>query len=364
MSFIKKLFGQKDPPCTSYAEFWSWFSGMEKEFHQVVKKRRNIEKDFFDKMSAKLNEVREGFLFLTGMYDEQTVELVFTADGVIRNFVFIEELVSAAPKLEGWLFTAHKPPMDNDNLEIRMGDFRFGGDNLFFYANQEPGYPDEIDISVLHTEMTEENKNELTNGIFIFLDNYLGELGFSGDIDNVSIITNDQVKEELIPIFKLKDFISWRKKEFIEKYDGLRYDTANDKYAILEAELKSGQPLLAVVNSSLLQWEGKASHPWMAVLTIKYDGSNNNGMPREEEVELLNKMEDEIMLELTDADGYLNIGRQTAAGERELYFACRDFRKPAKVLASVATQYEKRFEIKVDIFKDKYWRSVEHFSQQ
>ena len=67
---------------------------------------------------------------------------------------------------------------------------------------------------------------------------------------------------------------------------------------------------------------------WVAVAELKYDGSNNNGMPDNETYELLNDIENEIMSELKDFDGYLNIGRQTARGAREIYFACRDFRKP------------------------------------
>ena len=39
--------------------------------------------------------------------------------------------------------------------------------------------------------------------------------------------------KELIPISKLKDFLTWREKEFIEKYEGTRHNTENDSYALL-----------------------------------------------------------------------------------------------------------------------------------
>src|SRR5689334_14764839 len=110
MNFIKKIFGNKEDntPVRSNSDFWNWFQKNERTFHNVVKKRGDIEGVFFDKLSAKLEELREGYYYLTGMLDANTVELVLTADGKIKNLVFVEELVRAAPNIPGWKFTAHK----------------------------------------------------------------------------------------------------------------------------------------------------------------------------------------------------------------------------------------------------------------
>ncbi len=54
-------------------------------------------------------------------------------------------------------------------------------------------------------------------------------------------------------------------------------------------------------------------------MTLKYDGSKNNGMPNNTDYELLGSIEDEILLSLKDKDGNLNIGRQTANNERDIY---------------------------------------------
>jgi hypothetical protein len=55
--------------------------------------------------------------FLTGMYNDDTVELVLTADGAVKNIVFVEELVNSAPKIEGWKFTALKPALDKQRCQ-------------------------------------------------------------------------------------------------------------------------------------------------------------------------------------------------------------------------------------------------------
>ena len=361
MNFLKNIFKKKDTPIRSHEDFWNWFCKNEKQFYKVVKESGNLEKDFFDKLSPKLNELKDGFFYVTGMYDDSTAELVLTADGIVKNIVFVEELVKSAPDLDGWKFTALKPALEIKDVSIKMAGFDFNKDNLSFYSNELAAYPDEIDITVIHDDYNEENKSEIINGVYIFLDNYLGELDFAVSIDNLKFLGKKDIEKELIPIDKLKDFLTWRQKEFIEKYEGIRYDTENDHCSILEADLENGTTLIALVNKELLQWDSKASHPWISILTLKYDGCNNNGMPNEEDYKLLDIIEEKIMLELKDVDGYLNIGRQTANGEREINFACKDFRKPSKIFFEIQKQYSDNFEIEYDIFKDKYWQSFSRF---
>lgn len=363
MSFLKNIFRKKDEPIKSYDDFWTWFQNNEKDFYDIVKSRQNIEKGFFDKLSPKLGELKEGYFYLTGMFDENTVELVLTADGNTRNIVFIEELVASAPNINGWKFTALKPALNIEDVSIEMAGLKFNSENLYFYSNDLPNYPDEIDICIIHNDMNDDNRQQIINGTYIFLDNYLGELDFVNNIDNLQVIAKSEAKKELVSIEKLKDFLNWRQKEFVEKYNGVRYDTENDEYSMMEAELESGNILLAVINTNLLEWDRKASHPWLAAMTLKYDGSKNNGMPNNADYELLGSIEDEIMLSLKDKDGNLNIGRQTASNERDIYFACKDFRKVSKTLYEIQKKYGDRFEIEYDIYKDKYWQTFERFKQ-
>lgn len=364
MSFFKKIFGKKEEPIKDYSDFWNWFRNNEKAFHQTVKSRGDIEKDFFNKLSPKLDELKSGYFFLTGMLDDNTVELVLTADGNTSNIVFVEELVASAPEIPGWMFTSLKPPLDVNNIAIEMAGHKFNSETVSFYFNENTDYPDEIDIAVVHPDITPENRNQVANGVYIYLENILGELDFVNNIDNLKIIAADEAQKELISITKLKDFLNWRQKEFIEKYDGVRYDTENDGHSILEAQLQNGNMLIATINTELLNWDRKASHPWVASFVIKYDGSGNNGMPSNADYEALNNIEDRVVAQLPDNEGYLNIGRETSEGEREVYFACKDFRKPSKIFFEVQKQYGSAFEIEYEIYKDKYWRTFERFNRQ
>ena len=242
-----------------------------------------------------------------------------------------------------------------------MGNLYFSKDNINFYSNEDDTCTDLIDITIVHDDFSEENKSAITNGSYIFLDNFLGELNFTTIVDDITVIGRVFANKELVPIEKLKDYLIWREKEFVEKYEGFRHDTENDNYAMLNAELKNGNALVAVINTDILEWDSKASHPWILKIEIFFDGSQNNGMPDNDTYILLDEIEDQILEELKDLDGYLNIGRQTADNVREIYFACKDFRKPSKVLFRIEQRYLNRNKISYTIYKDKYWQSFDRF---
>ena len=124
--------------------------------------------------------------------------------------------------------------------------------------------------------------------------------------------------------------------------------------------MEDGSPWFAVVNASLLDWDSKASHPWILRVDIKFQGAHR-GLPDNDQAALLNAFEDAIISELKDSDGYLNIGRETFANERAIYFTCHEFRKPAKVLEGMRTSGGYTFDISYELYKDKYWQSLERF---
>jgi hypothetical protein len=358
MSFLKNILGKKDTPVTTNAEFWQWFSENEQEFYTVVKRRGNIEKDFFAKLSPKLNQLKDGYFYLTGMASDDVAELVITADGVIRNFVFVQELVAAAPTLKNWKFTALKQAVDLDGFSIKMGPYEFSEDTLSFYVDNDTEHPDSVRIVVIPQNYSEGDKDQIYNAVYIFLENYLGELDLVKRIDNLDV-AESAGDRELIPLAKLKALLLWREKEFVEKYEGKRYDTENDGHSAIEGQLQNGDPLVAIINTDLLRWDSKASHPWILTVEMNYKGAQ--GLPDTETYQLLQKIEEEIAEQLKDSDGFLNIGRQTAANVREVYYACKDYEKASKVMHEIQEAHKAKIGMDHRISKDKYWQQFEHF---
>ena len=344
----------------NYEDFWKFFKAREKEFFNTVKNNDEVEKNFLDEISPAIKNINENFFFLTGMCEDETAELIITVDGNLKEIANAEDFIATAPTIENWRLTALKPESEIENVSINMNGFVFDKNNIFFYSNDDQNYPDEIDLTFVHTDFNEENENEIFNGTFIFLDNFLGEFNFVTQIDNYAIIGKDEAEKKLIPIEKLRDFLSWREKEFIEKYKGAKITTDDDSFSMLEATLNNGFPLIATVNSDLLKWDKKASHPWISVFRIEYNGDENNGFPNEEDYEKFNSIEDQLLAELKSEDGNLNIGRETAENIREIYFASKDFRKISKVLAATIQQYPE-YVMSFEIYKDKYWQSFARY---
>tara|TARA_B110000211_G_C14034491_1_gene533808 strand:- start:145 stop:1239 length:1095 start_codon:yes stop_codon:yes gene_type:complete len=362
MGFFQRLLNKrsKDVQINSNEDFWNWFKLNADKFHHIVKDGDNIEEKFFHPLSEALKQLGEGYFFVTGMSDDKTAELVLTPDGNLLKIAQIETLIENAPSISGWKLTALKSAMDSEDFSIAMGEIKFDFDSLSFIDNSDPLYPDEIIISIVHKDYSEENSNQFDTGIFIFLDNLLGELETVTLLDEVKLISPNEAKVELIPIKKLPSFLKWRDKEFIEKYEAVRYDTENDSYNIIEYSRKDGHDTVAVINTALIGWEAKCSHPWILELEINFEG-NEGGMPYPEQMEQMNIFEDNLSEYLIDFDGYLNIGRETGGNQRLIYFACKDFRKPSTVSPQLIKEHSS-LDVKFEIYKDKYWRSLEGFN--
>lgn len=81
----------------------------QRPFFNSVKAGLDIETNFFNQLSPQLDRIKKDLFYLCGMLDDNTVELILTADGDTKNIVFVEELVHAASLIPGWKFIAPKP---------------------------------------------------------------------------------------------------------------------------------------------------------------------------------------------------------------------------------------------------------------
>lgn len=368
MGFFEKLFSKKssenskNQTIESFEDFWKWFSLHSDEFYQIIVQGNEIETKFFDPLSQALGQINKHIYYLVGINSNNKAELIFTAEGVVKHFPIVEKLVSLAPQMEKWDFITHKPASDMNRYGIKMGDYSFSEEKIQFFVTNHEAYPDLIDINLVYSDYSDEDKEVIINGCFIYLDNFLGELTFASVVDDIRLVASVEPGTELIPISKLKEYLVWREKEFVEKYEATRKNTENDNYTGLEATLQSGAPLIALINQDLMAWDAKPSHPWIFRIDMGYVSDNDSGMPNQTDYELMDVIEDYITTRMQDRDGYLNIGRQTADGLREVFFACRDFRKPVFLMIDLQKEFAHR-KLKIDytIYKDKYWKTLDFF---
>ncbi|MVZ64452.1 DUF695 domain-containing protein [Sphingobacterium sp. DK4209] len=367
MSIFNKLFkgnSERVSEIQSIVDFWKWFNDHEKEFYKAVQDGKNIEGQFFVPLAEQLSKLHERIYFLVGIHKETKVaELTLTPDAIVRNIAFIEDLVKEAPSLDSWRFIALKEASDIKDFGIKMNNRNYSSDNLKFYPIEHPAFPDQIDLVLVYELYDANLHEEIYNGVCIFLDNALGELKSITSIDNVSVVGPDQEHPDLIPLEKLNAYLTWREKEFVEKYDKITHNSQDDVYSSFEGELEDGLPIFAIVNKTLLDWDYKASHPWVLLIMIHYDGIPENGLPDDATYELMDRLEDDVSNRLPETEGYLNILRETGNGLREINMVCRDFRTPSRVMTEIVKKYANNFKVEFDIYKDKYWHSFDKFKE-
>jgi len=342
----------------SYEDFWSWFEQNAEHLYAVVKSEKNIAHDFIAPVTVQLNLLRDGFFLLAGMYSDDIAEMIITADGDVRVIPFIEELVALAPEINNWRITALKPPSERKDFEVNFSQGSLSAETLFFIHKENSKYPDLIDIEIVHHDINDANRHLFEQGIFIFLENYIGELASLEMIDYISIKAAHESTGELIPLSKLSSFLNWRRKEFVGRNNSILCESDNDAYVRIETMTDNDEILIAAINRTLLQQEHTTAYPWIAVVKILYGG--DHGQPTLEDSLRLEGIEEYLSILIDDDVEFLNIGKETGENIMEIYFACKGFRKPAIILDKLC-QRGWIFEIDYQIFKDKYWQFFERF---
>ena len=326
MGLFSKVFGGNGGQVETYEDFWKWFLVHDQKFYDVLMSQKNIHRDFYEKLPPKLKAINlDEIAFAGGKKSDDICGLIFTAEGDVKNIVLVEELVDAAPEIEGWDIMALKPAIGPDDLNIEIGGFVLNRETLWFTSKANPELPDEIDVTVVHEGYDEKSAPAITKGVFVYVDNLLGELSSLISIDMMTVAGKEEVEGELIAIEGLGEFLENKRKEFIDKYEGIRRDTKNDSYEVKETELDHRKAMVTSINNDLLDWESKGSHPWIMEVEVGYRKMFSNGLPKNESEQLLEELEDAIEKQLSPSEGYLNVGRQTAEGKRIIYFACTEF---------------------------------------
>lgn len=363
MGFINKLFGKGVTNKESiaidekYKEFWNWFDLHKDKFKTTLVNNERVVEDFIEVAGPKLKELNESFNILVGMSGGNLAELIVTVDGSIKDIVFAEDFIDKAPTIEGWNFLANKPA--HEGIALTIYNHNFSSDTISFLPINNPEFPDEIALRFIIDGYTKEEENNLGNGLYIFLDNYIGELKTVTLIDYLEVRGEESKIGEEIPLNKLAEYLAYRESEFVEKYNAVKHNEDNDKHMVLQAN-QDDIPYFISINKTLLDWEQKVSYPWIVKVDLDYEG-NDNLLPGGEQVELLNEIEDMLIDNNIEDNSLLYVVRLTGNNQRSIFCVTKDFRKASKQVNKVLNLYKDKIKTDYTIYKDKYWFSLEKF---
>lgn len=342
------------------ASFWQWFSANQHRFLQLEEMEVDQAHEKVNEVVEELKKYDSWFKALMGKYDDTTSELIITADGDIALFVKVEEFVKAAPNLPGWRFTAHKPPQGFDEISVEMYGKIFDDQSVKFYPVIDPAYPDLVSVVFTHSDYNEEEAEDFQTAGTIYVQNAMGELNTAIQLDSYDIGPEPAEKSELIPVTKLNDYLTWRQKEFVEKYDATTIDFPEINYTTIEGEDEDGNIMMAIAVSSFEDWTYKPVYCWWVGVLMEFEGTEN-GLPDEPTFKLLHDTEDRITNLLCAHPETIYVASKTFKGTRMANFYARDYKTPSYLLIPFCEQYDGKLKLSFFIEKDKYWQRVDEF---
>lgn len=196
------------------SQFWKWFKDNNKAYTFLNSIEEETKEKLLNEFLKQLHKYCDSVYFEIGGYPDGDQELIITAEGDKNYFGKVEELVNAAPKIDGWTFIAFKPPMP-DNFKSKWDDLELDTKNMWFLPLSNDKTQD-LGIRVCFSNQDLIKNNEtLTPLLYKMLETIVGEKSFALDIHYVDtdLLPDDPEQEGLYPILELPNYIQWHKSQ-------------------------------------------------------------------------------------------------------------------------------------------------------
>lgn len=194
---------------TRIRAFWQWFADHQSEFKSLSKP----DEPFWDAAVKQIKKVNKRFWFELSGAGDAIREFVVTAEGHVEAFPAAEMLVSLAPKIEGWVFIALKPPM-GFTFTTRYEGALFEPRHMWFLPLKNASRPQDFGMRVGIQGLESMDRAVASNAVLVILDTGLGERSAALDIQyiQVSELPSDPASLGYMELVELPDYIAWRKK--------------------------------------------------------------------------------------------------------------------------------------------------------
>ena len=147
--------------------FWSWF---QKNAGRITKGvNRQDYKIIVHELGERIGKAAPSVVHEIGRFDANTVELILSADGMRANIPGVLALSRAAPRLEGFIFTAFRRRWPKPGLGIY--DAHIGMEDLRYVAEDDGD--GRLDLTLYVRGDWDERERNMIG--FLMLDQALGE---------------------------------------------------------------------------------------------------------------------------------------------------------------------------------------------
>jgi len=191
--------------------FWDWFSSVEEEFHadyMVVKSHPSAKTINIDRhnqeLLTELHKVNPNIYFEITYNKDRSINLTFTAEGMIEIFPAVDSLVDAAPKFDRWKIIALRQRLHGDDFAVEYEAYNYisYSDIFFQYSTEHEEFG--IQLNIRDYDET----GQMQNAIYLLLDNLIGEEDVAKKIDWIEWVSLDEeLKDSLLPLIELRQLV-------------------------------------------------------------------------------------------------------------------------------------------------------------
>ncbi|HSI14397.1 MAG TPA: hypothetical protein VK961_20270 [Chthoniobacter sp.] len=299
--------------------FWEWYASVGERFYHMIEEKRAPELP--DEVSAKVNEVIDGFAWVFGPGEDGGHSLTLSGEGNPHRQLLAAYWASRAPKLKGWTFYGSRQPSHSvGDICLKVGADTFEARAVWLTPaiNEETKH---IDITAWHPLFPKLDERSRWTILFLLLDEALGEIGTLNWIGHIDI--NDQKLSGAIPLGELRAFTErvqaerqWRKGGPGEIWTLYRPNEDNSDQ--LRGDLFVGSTSVMPLISEFMEARGQLKDPLAGTgADYVYIAFNAGVLPKGEEADARGEIEDALSAVLEPAGSGRHIGG--AMGRRYVY---------------------------------------------
>ncbi|SHN40425.1 hypothetical protein [Chitinophaga sp. CF418] len=196
-------------------KFWRWFEEKGDDFRFFREMDPEECEEIFGELTERLH------LYCTSLFYEMRIntnnegELIITAEGDEEFFDDAEFLVSKAPAIDRWTFTA-LIPAEEDNEGIEYEDLDLSPSEMWFTTIEDEDQPQKVNL-VIHFKDYElvKRSEHLETAIFLLLQSILGEKMFAQYINvyTMTELPGDPVEDGFSELSSLPEYLAAMKEE-------------------------------------------------------------------------------------------------------------------------------------------------------
>lgn len=192
-------------------EFWKWFLENENRFRNA---KHPIPEAMLDDILEHLHKVDEELYFEIGhdtKCDSGVAELVVTPEGQKAKCALTKDLISQAPKMAGWVFTAFRQPNGFDFTTSYEG-VKVDPKEMWFLPLSSPQDENALGMRIGIIGYDEVEEERYLSACYIALDTSIGEEKVMEEIDHVEVclLPADPEGEGFIEFTEIGKYLEWK----------------------------------------------------------------------------------------------------------------------------------------------------------